>query len=93
MAEINTKRCTHCGETKPATLEYFYACRNTLGSWCRACTIARASLNKRSTPPEGLKRLALVYAHSKRGSAAELEARDALIVAVLEHVEKSRAAA
>lgn len=40
MSEIVYKRCTKCGEMKPATLEYFCANKSTLRSECKECTRA-----------------------------------------------------
>lgn len=34
---IITKACTKCGNVYPATLEYFRARGDVLGSWCRIC--------------------------------------------------------
>jgi len=38
--EVQMKHCTHCGELKPATVEYFSArsdSRDGLQSWCKEC--------------------------------------------------------
>ena len=40
MIEIITKQCTECGETKPATLEYFHknkGCKLNLYPKCKIC--------------------------------------------------------
>jgi 5-methylcytosine-specific restriction endonuclease McrA len=40
---ISTKRCTRCGEEKPATSEYFYtAKKGTFRADCRKCVILRS---------------------------------------------------
>lgn len=42
---MDTKRCPKCGETKPATLEYFYRSKQThdgLFGWCKECAKANA---------------------------------------------------
>ncbi len=39
MDNHTTKTCTKCGQTFPATLEYFPKRDNHLHSWCRACKL------------------------------------------------------
>ena len=44
---MDEKRCPKCGETKPATLDYFYASKQTVSGlfgWCKECSKAQ-SLN------------------------------------------------
>lgn len=38
-ADSTTKRCSKCGEVKPATLDFFYwqTSRNNFHSWCKVC--------------------------------------------------------
>lgn len=43
---MKQKLCTKCGETKPATLEYFYhnkRLKSGLSSWCKICGIKTAT--------------------------------------------------
>ena len=41
MMPVENKKCTECGEEKPATLEYFYNNRNLLTSKCKPCVCAK----------------------------------------------------
>lgn len=55
----NLKRCTKCGEWKPATLEYFPPQKKTacgLGSWCRICFAAHAKRYRESLPRDPQKK-------------------------------------
>src|SRR6266516_2808663 len=44
MSDILLKRCTKCGEEKPATIEFFYRDkrRNSLYSYCKVCRYRQA---------------------------------------------------
>lgn len=51
---MDTKRCPKCGETKPATLEFFYASKQTksgLHGWCKEC-LKRRQAEYRDADPE-----------------------------------------
>lgn len=47
---MNTRTCTHCHVTKPATLEHFYkgaTNADRLTSWCKDCMKARSKSNSK----------------------------------------------
>ena len=41
MKKVDFKRCSKCGEEKPASTEYFYAKRNSLEACCKICRLER----------------------------------------------------
>lgn len=46
----DTKTCTKCGETYPATAEFFYTNRKSLRSDCKLCSAARAKRWRDANP-------------------------------------------
>lgn len=43
-----TKKCTKCGEEKPATLEFYYKSRNKLATVCKICANANNRIYKKT---------------------------------------------
>lgn len=66
---METKRCTKCGEEKPATAEYFILDsreENGLGAWCRVChrpVVREANRHKRA--PAKQQRLEFIQTRDK----------------------------
>ncbi len=74
-AEPGMQRCTKCGATYPATLEYFGPkprCSNGLASWCRECARAkardgRAKIRQSVDGKQKIKKERKRYLESERG--------------------------
>jgi hypothetical protein len=67
---MNTRTCTHCKTSKPATLEYFYSHQHNadgLESWCKDCKKAlskkqsKANMGSDTKPRDAGEALALSY--------------------------------
>lgn len=52
VPQIPLRRCTKCGEEKPATREYFYAAENRLRGDCKACVLEQQSAYRREHPEQ-----------------------------------------
>lgn len=63
-SEYTTKRCTKCGETKPATNEYFYTDKGKFCSSCKVCRKSQVADYRKSNPEKA--RAAVKAATSKK---------------------------
>jgi hypothetical protein len=73
------KTCTRCGETKPATREFFGSAPsgNTLKGYCRVC-MNKASRERDKRDPEGRKARDMKRAQAGNGDRRTLEIKQHL---------------
>ena len=70
MLRSESKTCTKCGQSKPATNDFFYASRYGLRADCKSCVIATSSKTYEADKP---KKIAAATAYNKLHRAESRE--------------------
>jgi hypothetical protein len=83
------KKCSRCGETKPATTEYFPQRKTRLDSWCRECYAAKTR-NWAATKPEERRSAAQAYYERTKEQRREYERKRGREYNAREAVKESR---